>query len=100
MSDINGSRNLFSTISLGMVVQIVTITAFFAGGWYVMGERIENNTAATRDLRTQIAAFDVRIDAIDRSLATIEARVESMRDAMAELRRQGALRPITPEVEP
>ncbi len=106
MSDTNGSRNLLSNVSLGMIIQIVTIIAFGAGSWFVMTDRIDNNTAATRDLKTQVAALetrvsaldmrvDMRLDAIERAAVKLEAQVESLKDTMIELRRQGVLRPKT-----
>lgn len=95
MPDANGNgRGLFTVVTPALLVQIVTIGAMFAGNWYLMGERIQNNTDATRELKAQVVAMDDRLDNIERTAATLEVRFENLRDVVTELRRQSGLRPI------
>jgi chromosome segregation ATPase len=91
-----GNGNGFGLkITPGMVIQLVTFTAMFAGSYYTMSERLDSGNQALRDLRTTVDRIDHRLDQVEREVATINVRVESVREAITELRRQSGLRTNT-----
>lgn len=92
MPESSNGRGVLTNLSMTAVIQITTIIVMFAGNWFIISERLEANRVAVVELREKTREIDQRMNALDRDLATLNVRIENMREIIAELRRQSNLR--------
>jgi hypothetical protein len=82
-----------SLFDLKTVIQLVTVAALVGGSWYVQGERIEANTALSKDLKADIVLLNTRLNTVERDIATMVVRYENINNLVMELRRQSSILP-------
>ncbi len=75
-------------ITLNTAIMLVTMIAGLAGTWSIMGERIANLVAVTHDLKARNDNISGRLFQVERENATLEVRLENLRETVGELRQR------------
>lgn len=87
-------------IKFSTLIYVATIAAIFYANWQIIDRQIDDIVSGGKARSEQIAALNIRIYTLERDLATMAVRLETLRDAVTELRRQSGLRTRMPSELP
>ena len=93
-----GNRQFLAGIGLNLptLIQVVTLAAVIYAQWSVLDKQLSDNYDQDRGRDQRIDRLETKTNMMDRDQGKMEVKIESLRDLIMELRRQGGLQTEIP----